>query len=164
MGRLELVIESENVSIYSPKYNGESLTEFEKFMANNKELSDISLRKDFQSIIAAIDKMINSCGARENLFRLEGGKIKAIPLCISYRRRGIGTLRLYCIRLSNRILIIGNGGIKCVPRYEDDPILLEIVNRLRKIEYLIHCEARKRHSDYDDFETMKIIIESINVE
>ena len=35
MGRLELVIESDNVSIYSPKYDGERQTEFEKFMTHN---------------------------------------------------------------------------------------------------------------------------------
>ena len=29
MGKLELVIESKNVSIYSPKYDGETQTEFE---------------------------------------------------------------------------------------------------------------------------------------
>lgn len=35
MGKLELVIESDNVSIYSPKYDGETQTEFEKFMSDN---------------------------------------------------------------------------------------------------------------------------------
>lgn len=38
MGKLELVIESDNVSIYSPKYDGETQTEFEKFMSDNGSL------------------------------------------------------------------------------------------------------------------------------
>ena len=72
MGRLELVIESDNVSIYSPKYDGETQTEFEKFMTNNNSQPQPQLKKDFDAIIAVIKKMIDDCGARENLFRPEG--------------------------------------------------------------------------------------------
>lgn len=109
MGKLELVIESDHVSIYSPKYDGETQTEFEKFMSDNGNLENPQLKKDFDAIIAAIKKIIDDCGARENLFRPEGNNIKAIPLCIEQRRgKGVGTLRLYCIRISGKILIIGN--------------------------------------------------------
>ena len=80
MGKLELVIESDNVSIYSPKYDGETQTEFEKFMSDNGSLPQLQLKKDFDAIIAVIKKMVEDCGARENLFRLEGKNIKAIPL------------------------------------------------------------------------------------
>lgn len=72
MGKLELVIESDNVSIYSPKYDGETQTEFEKFMSDNGSLPQPQLKKDFAAIIAVIKKMLDDCGARENLFRLEG--------------------------------------------------------------------------------------------
>lgn len=164
MGRLELVIETDNVSIYSPKYDGETLTEFEKFMSDNGKLSHSQLRKDFDSIIAVIKKMADDCGASENLFRLEGGNIKAIPLCVERRRSGkIGTVRLYCIRISDRLLVIGNGGVKTVSKFEDDPVLLGIVNQLRMIEHQIFVETRRIHSDYDDFETVKGIIEAITI-
>lgn len=164
MGRLELVIETDNVSIYSPKYDGETLTEFEKFMSDNGELPHPQLRKDFDSIIAVIKKMADECGARENLFRLEGGNIKAIPLCIERRRSGkVGTVRLYCIRISDRLLVIGNGGVKTVVKFEDDPVLLGIVNQLRMIEHRIFVETRKAYSDFDDFETVKGIIETITI-
>ena len=83
MGKLELVIESENISIYSPKFDGETMTEFEKFMFINRYLSYPQLKRDFDAIISVIKKMTDDCGARENLFRLEGGNIKAIPLCVS---------------------------------------------------------------------------------
>lgn len=163
MGKLELVIESDNVSIYSPKYDGETLTEFEKFMFKNSTLSHPQLKKDFNEIIARIQKMINDCGARENLFRLEGRNIKALPLIIHKRRRGIGTVRLYCIRISDRLLILGNGGVKKVDRFEDDPILLGIVNQLRNLEHQIFVEARKVHSNYEDYQTVKTIIETITI-
>lgn len=164
MGKLELVIESDNVSIYSPKYDGETQTEFEKFMSDNGELENPQLKKDFDAIIAAIKKIIDDCGARENLFRPEGNNIKAIPLCIEQRRgKGVGTLRLYCIRISGKILIIGNGGIKRVKRYEDDPILLDIVNKLRSIKHQIFIGTRKIHADYDDYQKVKMIIEAITI-
>lgn len=164
MGRLELVIESKNVSIYSPKFDGETLTEFERFMTNHKSLPHPQLKRDFDEIIARIQKMLKDCGARENLFRLEGRNIKALPLIVEHRRkRGVGTFRLYCIRISDRLLILGNGGIKRVTRFEDDPILLGIVTRLRDIEHRIFAEARKAHSDYDDYQTIKRIIETIAI-
>ena len=96
MGKLELVIESDNVSIYSPKYDGETQTEFEKFMSDNGELENPQLKKDFDAIIAAIKKIIDDCGARENLFRPEGNNIKTIPLCIEQRRgKGVGTRKIH---------------------------------------------------------------------
>lgn len=162
MGKLKLIIESENINIYSPQYDEEELTEFEKFIDNYNSLSQTQLRKDYDAIIATIDKMRTECGARENLFRLEGGNIKAIPLFIERRiSKDIGTLRLYCIRLSDRLLIIGNGGIKKVVRYEDDPILLNIVEALRKIEHSIYMKVRKQKTDYEDFETVKNVIDTI---
>lgn len=87
MGKLELVIESDNVSIYSPKYDGETQTEFEKFMSDNGSLPQLQLKKDFDAIMVVIKKMVEDCGARENLFRLEGKNIKAIPLFIEQRCR-----------------------------------------------------------------------------
>ena len=67
MGKLELVIESENISIYSPKFDGETATEFEKFMFINRDLSYPQLKRDFDAIISVIKKMTDDCGARENL-------------------------------------------------------------------------------------------------
>ena len=139
MGKLELVLETENLSIYSPKIDGETQTEFEKFMSSYDNLPQPQLRKDFASIIAVIKKMADR------------------------RKRGVGTLRLYCIRISDKILVVGNGGIKKVAKYEDDPNLSDIVNRLRCIERRISMETRKAHACYEDCETVKKIIETITI-
>ena len=164
MGKLELVIESDNLSIYSPKFDGEVQTEFEKFMSDNGSLPHPQLKKDFDAIIAVLRKMVDDCGARENLFRLEGRNIKASPLCVEQKRsKGVGTLRLYCIRISEKILIIGKGGIKKVRKYEDDPVLKDIVDRLRSIEHKIYVAARKTKADYEDYQEVKIIIETITI-
>ena len=163
MGKLELVIESENISIYSPKFDGETMTEFEKFMTTNKDVSYPQLKQDFDAIISTIKKMADDCGARDNLFRPEGGNVKAIPLCICPRRRSVGTLRLYCIRISDKILVIGNGGIKRTDTFQEDPALLSIVNQLRQIEHQIFVESKKAHVNYYDFDKMKPIIETITI-
>lgn len=86
MGKIELVIESDSISIYSPRFDGEAMTEFEKFLSIKDTLPHQQLKKDFDAIIVAIQKMRLDCGARENLFRLEGGNIKAIPLCTAQRK------------------------------------------------------------------------------
>ena len=41
-------------------------------MCENGSLPDPQLKKDFDAIISVIKKMVDDCGARENLFRLEG--------------------------------------------------------------------------------------------
>lgn len=79
------------------------------------------------------------------------------------RGRGVGSVRLYCIRISDRILILGNGGVKKVTRFEDDPVLLGIVKKLRDIEHQIFVETRKVHSDYEDYQTIIRIIETITI-
>ncbi len=53
-----------------------------------------------------------------------------------------GTLRLYCIRISDKLMIIGRGGIKTVRCYQDDPYLNAIVEELKSIEHHIFLEAR----------------------
>ena len=164
MGRLELVLESEHLSVYSPKYDGESLTEFEKFLSLRQSFEKSGVLRDFDSVVSAISKMLTECGARENLFRLEGGMVKAIPLFVSGRRsRAAGVLRLYCVRVSDRILIIGGGGVKKVQRYEDDAALNDIVRRLRVIERKIKSAVRKSEIDIENFEGIKGIVDNIEI-
>ncbi|MBE6223992.1 MAG: hypothetical protein E7122_02005 [Bacteroidales bacterium] len=64
-----------------------------------------------------------------------GDRVCALPL-LTIRRdvKKRGTLRLYCIRLSEKLLIVGAGGKKCTTTYEQDPVLLEIVETLKSID------------------------------
>ena len=82
MGRLIQILrtDSEEIEIYSPKYDGED-SEFEKFLKINGARKEPQLRKFFDAIVSAVDK-IREVGARENLFRPEGRRIKALPLFI----------------------------------------------------------------------------------
>lgn len=162
MGKLELVLETGNISIYSPKHDGESITEFERFLISNRSLSPLQLKISFDAIIAAIEKM-KECGARENLFRLEGGRVKALPLYISNVRidRSVGKLRLFCLRLSDKILILGNGGVTTARRYEDDPTMMAFVTDLRRIDKHIQKALNDAETDCEDFPALVKIIDSI---
>lgn len=46
-------------------------------------------------------------------------------------------LRLYCLRLSDKILILGNGGVKTTRTYEEDSKLKGHVLTLQKFERLL---------------------------
>ncbi len=129
---LEIVEQSELVSLYSIKFNGEDTTEFEKFLQTFKDNAE--LNEDFQRIVYAISKILSN-GALERYFRPEGkfnDGVCAVPI-------ESGQLRLYCLRMSDQILIVGNGGVKNTRTYNEDPILSGYVLNLQKFEKLIRA-------------------------
>lgn len=87
-----------------------------------------------------------------------------LNMCTSgQRNKAVGTLRLYCLRISERILIIGGGGVKKVQRLEDDAVLNGIVMGLRAVERKIKAAVRKSGIDMEDFEGMKDIVDDIEI-
>ena len=49
-----------------------------------------------------------------------------------------GKLRLYCLRISDQIVILGNGGVKNVRTYEEDPKLYGYVLDLQRFEKILN--------------------------
>ena len=101
-------------------------------MFKYSELSDAVLKDDFQRIMRALQNILNR-GALERYFRPESkmsNGVSAIPLdkC---------TFRLYCLRLSDEILIIGNGGIKHTRTYNEDPELRGYIADLEQLDQAI---------------------------
>lgn len=69
-------------------------------------------------------------GALERDFRLEGkmnDRLCALPTLS-------GCLRLFCLRISDGILIVGDGGIKRTKKYQDTPVLKESAEILQTID------------------------------
>lgn len=164
MGKLELILETEKVSMYSPRYDGEKNNEFQKFLLANQSHKHPQLIKFFGAILSVIEKM-GETGALERYFRPEGGNIKAVPTYIEIPRmdKKIGKMRLYCLRLSHRMLILGGGAVSTAQKYEDDSVLLTIVGDLRDIEQHIKTIVRQADTDYEDFDALKQIIETITI-
>jgi len=118
------------VTMYTLHFIEDQLSEFEKFVKNFKD--NAQLKRDYQIIIYALSK-ISKNGALERYFRPEGkvnDRVCAIPVFS-------GKLRLYCLRISDKILIIGNGGLKNTKTYEESKELSGYVMDLQKFDGII---------------------------
>ena len=140
---LDIVEQSDNVIIYSILFEDEKETEFIKFIKKYNEID--AYTKDVQRIISYIDK-IKENGALERYFRPEGKfgqNIKAIPV-------EINKLRLYAIRLTDNILIVGKGGNKKTRTYNEDPELNKIVDQLTQLSYILKHKIESGVINIDD--------------
>ena len=120
---IELIEEHEAANFYSIHLSEEELSELERFFEKFPEGSTYD--GDIDTIIAWLDR-IGETGALERYFRYEGkfgDGVSAIPI-------DTGNLRLYCIRLSDKILIFGNGGVKDCLRWQESESLTEYVEIL----------------------------------
>ena len=101
---LKTIEQNDNVGMFSICFDGNSESEFEKFLMEFKD--NATYNKDFNAILLALSKIIDK-GALERFFRIEGRMNDHVSaLSIDSRK-----LRLYCLRISDQILILGNGGV-----------------------------------------------------
>lgn len=144
--KLQSVAQTEKACLFSICFEGESFSEFEKFISKHKE----AYSKDLNIILAAIKRMLSVSGFLERYFRPEGkmkDNVCALPI-------QSGKLRLYCLRLSDSIMIAGNGGVKNVRSYEESEELSGYVVTLQKLDEAIKLAVKKG----------KITIEEHNIE
>ena len=142
---VELLNESEKTSLYSISFEKDGTTEFEKFVAEFE--MNASFNRDYQRIIAALQAILR-IGALERFFRPEGGmndSVQALPL-------ESGKLRLYCLRLSDQIVILGNGGVKQTRTYDEDPKLYGYVLDLQKFEKILNENIAKGYVSIEEKE------------
>ena len=93
---------------------------------------------DYKNILLALEKILE-VGALERFFRLEGKMNDRVSaLSIDSRK-----LRLYCLRISDQILIVGNGGEKNTRTYQESAELSGYVMDLQGFDKLL-VEAQKR--------------------
>jgi hypothetical protein len=108
----------------------DDMNEIEKFVAKFRDNGE--LNADFRQIARFIDQILEF-GALERYFRPEGkmnDSVVALPVLRS-------KLRLYCLRLSDKILVLGNGGLKGTRTYNEDDTLRGYVLTLQKFEKLL---------------------------
>ena len=83
--------------------------------------------------------MMNTAGFLERYFRPEGkrnDRVVALPIQQS-------KLRLYCLRLSDSVLIVGNGGHKTTKTYEESEELSGYVITLQNLDKLLSAAERR---------------------
>lgn len=132
---LKTLEQTDNVSLYSICFDGNAISEYEAFVEKFK--NDATLNNDYKKIILALEKIV-AVGAFERFFRPEG-KISDRVTALSIDSR---KLRLYCLRISDQILIVGNGGIKSTRTYEESTELSGYVMDLQEFDKLL-AEAQK---------------------
>lgn len=132
---LLLVNNSDSCTVYTIQFLSDDKSEFENFISKFRE--DAELNPDFQAIMRFIEQILSN-GALERYFRREGkmnDSVVALPVLKS-------KLRLYCLRLTDKILILGNGDVKNSRTYEEDATLQGYVMDLQKFERLLKREVR----------------------
>ena len=133
--KLKTLEQSDNVSLYSICFEGNAISEYETFVQKFKD--DATLNTDYKNIILALEKIV-AVGAFERFFRPEGKMSDRVAaLSIDSRK-----LRLYCLRISDQILIVGNGGRKDTRTYEESAELSGYVMDLQAFDKIL-AEAQK---------------------
>lgn len=133
--QLKTLEQTDNVSLYSICFDGNAVSEYEAFVQKFKD--DATLNTDYRNIILALEKIV-AVGAFERFFRPEGKmNDRVAALSIDSRK-----LRLYCLRISDQILIVGNGGKKDTRTYEESSELSGYVMDLQEFDKLL-SEAQK---------------------
>lgn len=133
---IQKVAESDVATMFTIKFEEDNETEFQKFYQKFRESAEYS--RDFQVIASTIVKMLER-GFHERNFRPEGRISDDLcALDINSRR-----LRLYCLRLSDSYLIVGNGGVKDKRTYQECSELLGYAIDLQKLDAILRDMIRR---------------------
>lgn len=134
---IQSVRQTETAGLFTICFEGESYTEFQKFIIKSNE--NATLQPDLQKILNAIQHMMDAVGFLDKYFRPEGkmrDRVSALPIQSS-------KLRLYCLRLSDSVLIVGNGGQKDTKTYQENPELNGYVINLQKLDDILRIAEQK---------------------
>lgn len=130
---IELYEEFEEVNFYTLNYDLKEESEADDFFIR---FYDEEKFKEDIDIISKMFEKIGQKGAEIRYFRPEGkmnDQVGALP-----ERLYTANLRLYAIRLSKNIVILGNGGEKTTKTYNEDPYLNNCVEVLQKINHILN--------------------------
>ena len=115
---IEIAKSFNKVTYYTVRFEGEKYSEFEKFVLNNK--NDSRVKREFNDLMKLISKIGEEVGAKPRYFSRNEAKAEALPpgydtfnkiekrLYVKQHEN----LRLYCMRISNEVVFLFNGGIK----------------------------------------------------
>jgi co-chaperonin GroES (HSP10) len=135
---------------YTILKDGEELTEASKFLTNerNKQSDDIS------RLNSKVDAIRNKVGARISFFKYEGNQQSLVhALHAGTKKEGylqLNHLRWYCIRLSERCVIFGNGGVKHVGKTQQDSHLKEKEKDMRWVDTCVYAAFMHDELHCDD--------------
>lgn len=132
MSKVELLLvgSGDRCTVYTVRFLSDNESEFEKFLSKFRENSEYN--SEYQAIIRFIEQILAN-GALERYFRPEG-KMKDSVVALPVLR---SRLRLYCLRLTDKILILGNGDVKTSRTYGENEKLQSYVLNLQRFEQIL---------------------------
>lgn len=111
---------TEKVTYYSVRFVDKEVTEFEAFVLKHSQQANI--QDEWADLMLWMEERLGRrSGALKRFFRHEG-KADALPpeaqyLDIDYEQN----IRLYCLRISDHVVVLFNGGIKTAQKAQDCP-------------------------------------------
>jgi len=136
---IEVFEEHDEVTFYSIRINSNEDLEADDFFGKTFDY------KKFEEDIGIMSKVIDRIGekgADPRNFRRAGKSVDDVGALPDYLYSS--KLRLYAIRLSDNIVILGNGGLKTTKTYNEDPYLNECVETLMKIDRFLKSRLKNR--------------------
>lgn len=144
-------LSGKKASVYSI-VKGDSLeAALDRFIREHKK----EFFQDLLNIVGRLKSIGNVTGAVATYFKLDEGLEWDDMVCALYDIPD-KHLRLYCIRLSEQIIIVGGGGPKAVRAWQHDPKLTREVNEMMHYSKII----RARLND----DTIKISLNRLKLE
>jgi len=131
--RINLYKSFKKVNFYTIHEEGKKFSETDEFFLRFK--GDQNHVDDIKIIKYWIEKIGNEQGAQERYFRPEKNA-RAIPIIKS-------KLRLYCFRVNEQIVILGNGGKKSSQKVKDSPDALPHFTLVNDLAYIFNMKKQK---------------------
>ena len=125
--------QTDAAGLFTIIFENENQSEFVRFV--NKFKDDAIRKNELRIILNQIDVMLQK-GIEERRFRPEGKMSDGVAALPVYQ----SGLRLYCLRLSDSVLIVGNGGVKSTKTYQEDEDLNGYVISLQKLDSLLKAD------------------------
>lgn len=146
------------VTYYTVCFEDERYNELEDFIVRHQ--ANDAIQDEFADLLGWIKQIGNRIGAQPKHFRHEG-KASALPpnaylLEIDYTEN----LRLYCLRISEGLVVLFNGGIKTkAARTADEcPVVRPYFKKAQRLTQAID-NCIKQGEIYPDLENRKLIFE-----
>lgn len=136
------------ITYYTIKLDSDSLPLFSLFM---KAHAAPEYKSDMDLLRHWMKQLGETIGASTDYLRLEGAA-HAIPPPVEITRKGC-RLRLYCLRMSPRVVILFNGGAKTKNKAQECPVVaphFEQANRLALLLWKAFDDGILRLDDRDD--------------
>lgn len=119
------------VTYYSVRLEGRAYTEFEDFLERHEHNDDI--RTELDELFWWLEQIGTRIGAQADYFRPERRAHALPPPSRKLRMVQRKYLRLYCMRISDHVVVLFNGGVKTAATAQECPQVkphFERANRL----------------------------------